>query len=332
MAIVINTNVDSLRIRNLLSGATNDMSQTMRRMSSGLQILSAKDDAAGTVISAKMQVQLNGTEIAKKNVQNANALLSTAEGNLEVIEENISRIRDLTLQAKNGTYSPDEIQAMQDEVQQRILEINRINDSASFSSLRLFGDEVLDAGAGGMVPTGLAANGATFQVGANDGIDNTIVAEAKLFKSVDFSAMTGARNFNLVSIAKGNAAAADYLQVLYAIPPADGTLKRAADPVTGVVGQQDETAFDQAIRALDNAISNITARKSIIGSAGNRMDSALASLSTQSENLSSAKSLITDTDIAEQASKFAQESILQQVSTSLLAQANQAPSIALSLV
>ena len=332
MAIVINTNVDSLRIQNILKKATNDMSATMQRMSSGMQILSAKDDAAGTVISARMKVQLNGTEIAQKNVQNANALLSTAEGNLDVIENNISRIRDLTLQAKNGTYSEIEIQAMQDEVQERILEINRINSSASFSSLRLFGDEVYDADAQATVPAGLADKGATFQVGPNDGIDNTILADSILFKSVEFSAMTGATNFNLVSIAKGNEADADYLEVEYDVPAADAGLGRAEDPITGVQGQQDETAFDQAIRALDNAIDNITARKSIIGSAGNRMDSALDSLTTQYENLSSAKSIITDTDIAEQASKFTQESILQQVSTSLLAQANQAPSIALSLV
>ena len=96
----------------------------MQKMSSGMKILSAKDDAAGTVISAKMQVQLNGNKIAQTNVQNANALLSTAEGNLDVVEDNIQRIRDLTLQAKNGTYSDEEIQAMQDEVEQRIKEIS----------------------------------------------------------------------------------------------------------------------------------------------------------------------------------------------------------------
>ena len=88
----------------------------------------------------------------------------------------------------------------------------------------------------------------------------------------------------------------------------------------------------KAILALDEAIDDITSRKSIIGSAGNRMDSAYDALVTQSENLTSAKSLITDADIASEASAFTQNQILQQVSTSLLAQANQAPSIALSLV
>ena len=137
MAVVINTNVDSLKIQSMLNSSTTNLSNSMQRMSSGLKILSAKDDAAGTVISAKMQVQLNGNQIAQKNVQNANALLSTAEGNLDVIQDNVSRIRDLTLQAKNGTYSNEEIKAMQDEVSERMAEIDRINNSAEYSSLKL---------------------------------------------------------------------------------------------------------------------------------------------------------------------------------------------------
>ena len=322
MAVVINTNVDSIRIRNILNNATTSMSETMQRMSSGMQILSAKDDAAGTVIAARMEVQLNGNQIAQKNAQNASALLSTAEGNLDVIEDNIQRIRDLTLQAKNGTYSAEEIQAMQDEVAERMAEIDRINSSATHSSLRLFGDQ--DDGGD---PQGLAVDGATFQVGPNDGIDNTIKAGTELFQSVEFSALTGATNFNLVTIYEKQLGGTPANDVTYGVPASGLPGTEAAGAV-----QPGESQYDQAIRALDLAIDNITQRKSIIGSAGNRMDSALNSLTTQYENLSSAKSIITDADIAQQASKFTQESILQQVSTSLLAQANQAPSIALSLV
>ena len=329
MAVVINTNVDSIKINNILTRATTNMSQTMQRMSSGLQILSAKDDAAGAVISARMEVQLNGNKIAQKNVQNANAMLATAEGNLDVIEDNIQRIRDLTLQAKNGTYSDEEIQAMQDEVAERMAEIDRINNSAMHSSLRLFGD-CTDETKPGDTAVGLAKNGATFQVGADDGVDNTIKASEDLFKAVKFTSLTGAKNFNLVSISQevaGKTITADGGAVTYDVPTSglDDTTK-AAEPADG------ENAFDQAIRALDLAVDNITHRKSIIGSAGNRMDSALQSLTTQYENLSSANSIIVDADIAEQASKYTQESILQQVSTSLLAQANQAPSVALSLI
>ena len=275
----------------------------MQRMSSGLKILNAKDDAAGTVISARMAVQLNGNQIAQKNVQNASALLAPAEGNLDVVQENVSRIRDLTLQAKNGTYSDEEIDAMQDEVNERIKEINRVSYSAKYSQLQLFGDA-----------DGLADEGATFQVGADAGVNNTITAGAELFQSVEFSAMTGAASFSLSKIAAGQA------------------ITYTQNGNTAPTKETGETDFDVAIKALDKAIDNITSRKSIIGSAGNRMDSALDTLTIQYENLSSAKSIITDADVASEASNFTQQQILQQVSTSLLAQANQAPSIALSLV
>ena len=325
MAVVINTNVDSLKIQSLLTSSTSKMSQSMQRMSSGLKILSAKDDAAGTVISAKMQVQLNGNQIAQKNVQNANALLSTAEGNLDVIEDNISRIRDLTLQAKNGTYSETEIKAMQDEVDERIKEIDRINNSAMYSSLRLFGETT---GTGNDIKdAGLAANGAIFQVGADAGDDNTITASNELFKSVEFTKMTGMKNFSLTMLAKANDTTGGATKVSFTTGKYTTTLVESGDNASKA-----KDYFDAAIQSLDSAISNITDRKSIIGSAGNRMDSALATLTTQYENLSSAKSIITDADIAAEASAFTQQQILQQVSTSLLAQANQAPSIALSLV
>ena len=282
MAVVINTNVDSIKIQNNLTKATNSLSTAMQRMSTGLKVLTAKDDAAGTVISARMQVQLDGNKIAQNNVQNGNAMLATAEGHIDVVQDNLSRIRDLTLQAKNGTYSPEEIQAMQDEAAQLIEEIDRISSSSKYSSLFLFDD------------ANLQANGVTFQVGANSTEDNTIAADQALFQSVEFQELTTMADFDLTAMS-------------------------AADMVT-------------ALDNLDDGLDNITSRKSIIGSAQNRLDSALSTLTTQYENLSSAKSIITDADIASEASSFTQQQILQQVSTSLLAQANQAPSIALSLV
>ena len=282
MAVIINTNVDSIKIQNCLTNATNGMATSMERMSTGLKVNSAKDDAAGTVISARMQVQLNGNQVAQNNVQNGNALLSTAEGNLDVIQDNLSRIRDLTLQAKNGTYSEDEIKAMQDEVAERIAEIDRISTSSKYSQLSLFED------------ADLQANGMTFQVGANADDDNTISVDNTVFDSVKFEELTGAADFDLTKMSAA--------------------------------------ALKTAIENLDTGIDNVTSRKSLIGSAQNRLESALDTLTIQYENLSSAKSIITDADIASEASTYVQQQILQQVSTSLLAQANQAPSIALSLL
>lgn len=306
MAVVINTNVDALKIQNYLSSATSKMSTTMQRMSSGLKVLSAKDDAAGTVIAARMEVQLDGNKTAQNNVQNANSMLKTTEGNLTVVEDNLVRIRDLTLQAKNGTYSTEEIQAMQDEVEERIQEIDRISTSSKFSSLQLFGETDKDGKL-----TGLAKEGATFQVGPDADYDNVIKASEELFQSVKFTALVAGLSenakFNLTKMSAGY------------------------DEDNKIQGSV-ENSFAKAVQALDEAIDSITDRQSIIGSAENRLDSALQTLETQFENLSSAKSVILDADVAAEASDFTQYSILQQVSTSLLAQANQAPAIALSLI
>ncbi|MBQ2983726.1 MAG: hypothetical protein IJD57_02900 [Candidatus Gastranaerophilales bacterium] len=293
MSVVINTNVDSIKIGNNLNRATSAMSTSMQRMSTGMKINSAKDDAAGSVISARMNVQISGNKIAQQNVQNGNSLLTTAEGNLDVIQENLSRIRDLTLQAKNGTYSGDELKAMQDEVDERMAEIDRINTSAKFSEISLFNDA-----------SGIGTNGITFQVGANSDADNTITAKAGIFEAVNFSALT--------EVAK-----ADFKLV----EGTDGAYTRA-----------DDDEYVTLLEGVDSAIDNITARKSLIGSAQNRLDSALNTLTVQYENLSSAKSVITDSDIASESSAYTQKLILQQVSTALLAEANQAPSIALSLI
>ena len=355
MAVVINTNVDSIKIQNILTNSTNKMAQSMQRMSTGLKINSAKDDAAGSVISARMDVQLSGNKIAQNNVQNGNAMLSTAEGNIDIVLDNVSRIRDLTLQAKNGTYSEEEIQAMQDEVAERVAEIDRISNSSKYSQLNLFGDSELE-------------NGVTFQVGANSTADDVITAVGSIFKSIEFGEITGMTALT-PEVTKGedgkvdkdvhkvvgtaddkySEADAETEGAFYAaledgtgkwyVADEDGdvagnTIYKVADKPTylDLTALDGTAAFNTALDQLDAAIDDLTARKSQIGSAQNRLDSAYSALTTQFENLSSAKSIITDADIASEASSFTQQQILQQVSTSLLAQANQAPSIALSLV
>jgi len=284
MAVIVATNVPSIKIQNCLTNATNGMTKSMLRMSTGLKINSAKDDAAGVVISSRMEVQLSGNKICQSNVQNANSMLATTEGNVDVVQDNITRIRDLVLEAKNGTYTGDEKQAIQDEIDQRIEEVDRIASSSKYSETFLFAD------------TNLQKNGLTIQVGPNADTGNSIVASAEIFSKITFTALTG-----------------------YAA-------KTDLNVTTATAAQ-----LDTALTKLDSAVTNITDRKSAIGSTENRLESALNSLTTQYENLSSAKSVITDADIAEEASNYTQQQILQQMATSMLAQANSAPSIALSL-
>ena len=292
----------------------------------------------------------------------------------------MSRIRDLTLQAKNGTYSKEEISAMQDEVSQRMAEIDRVSKSSKYSQLFLFGDAKL------------TESGITFQVGPNATDNDVVNADKGIFASIEFSEITGREpveevteatekdpiittdgnkyNYRLATSEDGEDAITtlkvskkgsddfEYIDVVkldegktaeelkeqnadyvgYGVAEKDKDnyefkkVTTKAEEALDLTALEDADEFNQALIDLDAAIDNLTGRKSQIGSAQNRLSSALDALTTQYENLSSAKSVITDADIAAEASTFTQQQILQQVSTSLLAQANQAPSIALSLI
>ena len=138
MALVVNTNVTALRTRNALNAATNGASQAMHRMSTGYKINSAGDNAAGFMISKGLQTQISGSEVAADNAQNAISILTTAEGVLDTIQDNLMRMRDLTLQAMNGGYSASEVAALESEAKARALEIDRQSLAATFNKFNIF--------------------------------------------------------------------------------------------------------------------------------------------------------------------------------------------------
>ena len=154
------------------------MSTSLERMSTGYKINSAKDDAAGLYVATNLNKLIGGSKIAQSNIETGNNVLSTVEGNLDVILDNLNRIRDLTVQASNGVYDTDSQKAMSDEVKARLAEIDRIAVSAEFNGLKLL--------SGG----DLATDGLRLQVGANaDAAANCIRVDASVFASM--SAATG---------------------------------------------------------------------------------------------------------------------------------------------
>lgn len=137
MSIVVNTNVNSMMVRQNLSNAASGVSQSLQRLSSGSRINSAADDAAGLTISTSLTAQTNGAATATTNTQSGVNLLQTADGALSVIQTNLQRIRDLSVQAANGTYGTAERAAIQSEVEQRVNEISRIANSSTFNTIHL---------------------------------------------------------------------------------------------------------------------------------------------------------------------------------------------------
>ncbi|MGM8931057.1 flagellin N-terminal helical domain-containing protein [Salinicola halophyticus] len=152
---VINTNITALIGQQNLNKSANELSTAMERLSSGLRINSAKDDAAGQAIANRMSSQVTGLNQASRNANDGISLAQTAEGSLDQVNDNLQRIRELTVQAQNGTNSAEDIDSIQKEVNQRLDEINRVTEQTSFNGTSLFSQG--------------ADKTFSIQVGANDG-------------------------------------------------------------------------------------------------------------------------------------------------------------------
>lgn len=137
MAIIVNTNMSALKTQNNLSAATSSLNKALERMSTGLKINSSADDAAGMFVASKLETKLRGSKIAQSNIATGINLLNTVEGDLNVINENMARIRDLAVQAANGVYDTDALKAMEDEALARAKEITRVAQGSDFNGIKL---------------------------------------------------------------------------------------------------------------------------------------------------------------------------------------------------
>ncbi len=279
MAITVNTNMAALAAQNALNKSTSKMNTAMERMTTGYKINSSKDDAAGLAVSNKLEYKVSSLKVAQNNAQMGASMLDTMEGVMTTINDNLTRIRDLTEQAANGTYGTDALTAITTEVNARIAEIDRIANSAEFN-----GKKILDG----------STKSVTLQVGINGDANSQITLDASVFQSAKKADL----GLTDVDWAKkdGDATARAYLET------------------------------------VDKAIEKITNAKTAIGGKQAAITSAMESAQVMQTNLTSANSLIKDADIAEESSNYIKNQILQQTSASLLATANQAPSIALNLV
>ena len=182
MAITVNTNMQALRIQSNLTSATDKMNKAMERMASGSKINSASDDAAGYAVSTTLSKTISSSEVASDNVAIANDLLSTAEGTLDVILENLQRVRDLTEQASNGTYSSEDLDAIAGEVSARLDEIKDLAGSTTFNGKSLL-DNTCSAGIAVQIGTesgdSLKLDGTIFESVNIDSIDTELAATIK---------------------------------------------------------------------------------------------------------------------------------------------------------
>ena len=305
MAIVVNTNVASLIAQNNLSANSEAYQKAMQQISSGLKINSASDDAAGLSISESIKTQINGNKKALSNIQTGQNVLGIAEGGQVTVTNHLQRIRELCVQAANGTYKASDRDNILQEIKQRLADIDNIAYATTFNGVKL-----LDRPAVAGTPKSL-----TIQIGANadDPLTPTIVVN-----SLDI----GPALSNVHITALGNTAP------VAGVPDNTGIALGAG--VTGATF--DSAAATAYMTKIDTAISTISSNRALIGAYGNRMQSTFANTGIMNTNLTDTRSRIMDADIAESSSDMVKFQILQQTSASILSQANQLPSIALSLL
>ncbi|EPC3804733.1 flagellin [Enterobacter ludwigii] len=319
---VINTNTLSLMTQNNLTKSQSSLGSAIERLSSGLRINSAKDDAAGQAIANRFTSNINGLTVAARNANDGISLAQTAEGALSEINNNLQRIRDLTVQAQNSSNSASDIDSIQSEVNERMKEIDRVTTQTDFNGKKILNNATA------------TAKNYDFQVGSKDG------------ESIGIS-INSAAGWNLAS-SDSNAGAAGattavtsagvYANTVAAtdLTPVDGTARKVDaigfDVVSGKVKGTTLPTGNTPLADIDEAIKAVDTQRSSLGASQNRFESTITNLNNTVNNLSAARSRIQDSDYATEVSNMSRAQILQQAGSSVLAQANQVPQTMLSLL
>jgi len=344
----INHNIAALNTHRQLGANNTQASKNLEKLSSGLKINRAGDDAAGLAISEKMRGQIRGLDMASKNAQDGISLIQTAEGALNETHAILQRMRELAVQSSNDTNNDSDRAELQKEVDQLAAEITRIAENTEFNTKNLLGEKGFEG---------------KFHIGANTGQDidlkiNDMGAEAlKVLTNytaateditVDGVDLTGAKT---LQDADGNAVAVFVGDGYYAladleddgatgVKAVDGakalvsaTAAAADDAKVGkAIDISSQTSASSAIETINNAIETVSAERSKPGATQNRLEHTINNLGTSSENLTAAESRIRDVDMAKEMMEFTKNNILTQAAQAMLAQAQQSPQGVLQLL
>jgi flagellin len=289
----INTNLVSLNAQRNLSMSQSTLATSMQRLSSGLRVNSAKDDAAGLSIAERMNAQVRGMNVAMRNANDAISLSQVGEGALGKVSDLFQRMRELAVQSANGTNSNSDRDSLNAEFTQLAQEATRTLGGTQFN-----GKSILQ---------NTDTAGFTFQISANNDTSNTGVDTINV-SQFSWTADSG------ISAVLGTA-----------------VLTGTNGPTLGVSGS-DGTNAQTAISAIDTAIDSINSQRATFGAVQNRFENVVANLQVNSENQSAARSRIMDADYAAETANLSRSQILQQAGNAMVAQANQLPQQVLSLL
>lgn len=292
MGLRIRTNVSALSAQRFAQKNSADMNKSLERLSSGYRINQASDDAAGLAVSESTRAKVRGLNQAKRNANDAVSMVQIAEGSLSEMSNILVRLRELTVQSSSDTVGDSERGYLNREYTQLVDEIDRINKTTEFNSLKLFDES--------------AKEDLTIQVGVNhsspDENQDTLSVSLEGLKSLTSEGL---------GLGKGAEIGPTEL---------DGS-----DAV-------DRDSIAEKLTNIDSAINRIVSERATLGSMQSRLDKAFSNLSVQTENLETANSRIRDVDFAQETSDLAKSRVLQSSSISVLTQANATPEVALQLL
>lgn len=279
----INHNIASMSTQNAMFKNNREMKVSLERLSTGLRINRASDDAAGLGVSENLRTQVKGTAQAMRNAQDGIAAISTAEGAANEISDILQRMRELAVQSANDTLTSTERAYTNQEYQQLISEIDRIAEVTNYNGMKL----ISSSGTSANDRFGIGSTGSALWIDAN-----SVYGSDSITITIDTLTTT--------SLGAG-AGGGDAL---------NGTTLTSQDAAVA------------AIQSLDESIDSVNTMRSNMGAFINRLEHAINNLTVSNTNQQSAESLIRDADFANESAQFTRNQILSQSGISMLAQAN----------
>ncbi|MBM3338433.1 MAG: flagellin [Betaproteobacteria bacterium] len=358
---VLNTNIASLIAQRNLAGAQNSLAVSVERLSSGLRINRAKDDAAGMAVASVIQSQIKIAGTAHRNINDAMSMIQTAEGALQEATTMLTRIKELATQGANDSMSREQYYFLVQEMKQLMEELRNTAGRTTFNGNNLLGTFTFDEN-DAILGTPQVGQSGPWQFLSGAGADD--------FVEIDLIPIWASREEALEAHPEGygdgavkvGALNALYTRVAYlanpenqAIPTGEGYDRFALAPSVTVNGEvvdpnapdgptviriggtyDDSDAVDANTMSLndlvDEAILQINAHRSYFGAFYGRLEHNIANLSAQTENLTAALSRVQDTDYGAETANLTRVQILQQAATAMLAQANAMPNVILGLL
>ncbi|HMM37796.1 MAG TPA: flagellin [Desulfovibrio sp.] len=304
MALVINHNLMAMNASRNLSSSYGALAVSTRRLSSGLRVGTAADDAAGLAVRELMRSDIRSLQQGIRNANDGISLIQTADGALQIIDEKLIRMKELATQAATGTYNSDQRLIIDSEYQAMASEITRIANATDFNGIHLLNGNLS---------------------GENSSHDGTGLVSTGPLKVHFGTANDCAEDYYYISIGTATASA---LGLGHATGTKTGT-GAAANAGKSISTQ----ALAQAtLDALQDAIVSKDKIRANLGALQNRLENTVSNLEIQAENVQAAESQISDVDVATEMTEFTRQQILTQSAVSMLSQANSLPRMALSLI